>query len=182
MSAVLAGVYFYILLSGYLPEDGRPVIYGLIILFNYSAAAISIGLLMVFIVIVFMWIPEAIKRLPRWRLNAFAAGLSLAATLIACVSSLPVGGLKYVHVADATLNGRIFHLGARLAAPPVPSYYVLCQCDATGQFCQCRTLTDLGEIKFEEISVRPTLVADAATNTLAVMDGAKTLFTTTPVP
>jgi hypothetical protein len=179
LPAVAVGILFYFLGRGAgVPGEAGPVIYPAVMLYNYAAIQLAIVFLLAASLLLVLWIPQALRRLPRFAWNGLALALALVGAALACWGSLPRALLvsNYVHLDRAVLAGRVYQLGARLALDG-DNYYVLCDCAQPGVFCRCRRLHQAGEPAFTE---RPALVADPAAGTLALQVGAQTLVTFEP--
>ncbi len=173
---LLGGAYFALSRTGGVPAPGAPVFYPAVVFYEYTVLPLATAILLLALLALVLWLPQAVRRLPRFKRNGLAAGLLLLAALLACSGSLPRFFIRYAHIDRAELNGRLYQLGLRLA-PGGDNYYVLCACDRLGLMCQCRPWPEAGQPTFSD---RPALVADAATRTLALRVGSQTLATVTP--
>ncbi len=179
LPAVAVGLLFFFLGRGAgAPGEAGTVIYPAVMLYNYAAIQLAIVFLLAASLLLVLWIPQALRRLPRFAWNGLALALALLGAALACWGSLPRALLvsNYVHLDRAVLAGRVYQLGARLALDG-DNYYVLCNCAPAGIVCRCRRLHEAGEPAFTE---RPALVADPAAGTLALQVGAQTLVTFEP--
>ena len=179
LPAALVGVLIFTLgRGGSVPGEGRPVFYPLLLLYNYAAIQLAIVILLAASLLLMLWLPQALRRLPRYAYNGLALGLALAGATLACWGSLPRALMvdNYVHLDRADLNGRVYQLGARLALDG-DNYYMVCDCAQPGVYCRCHRLPEAGALAFTE---RPTLVADPAAGTLAIQVGAQTVLVFEP--
>jgi hypothetical protein len=175
---VVGGVFFLMGRGSGVPADGATVFYPAVLLYNYAAIQLAIVILLAASLLLVLWIPQAIRRLPRFAVNGLALGLALTGAVLACWGSLPRALLvdNYVHLDRAALGGRVYQLGARIALDG-DNYYMLCDCAQPGLFCRCRHLREAGLPAFTE---RPALVADPAAQTLSIRIGAQNVLTVTP--
>ena len=179
LPAVVLGVLVVYLGRGTgVPSSGGTVFYPAVMLYNYAAIQLAIVILLAASLLLVLWLPQALRRLPRFAWNGLALGLALLGAALACWGSLPRALLvsNYVHLDRAVLDGRVYQLGARVALDG-DNYYVLCDCAQPGFLCRCRRLTEAGELAFTE---RPALVADPAAGTLALQVGAQTVVVLDP--
>ncbi len=179
LPAMLVGALLFLLgRDAGVPRAGATVFYPAVLLYNYAAIQLAIVILLAASLLLMLWIPQAIRRLPRFAWNGLALGLLLAGSVLACWGSLPRALLtdNYLHLNRAVLNGRVYQLGARIALDG-DNYYMLCDCARLGFVCQCRALREAGPPEFTE---RPALVADPAAQTLSIQIGPQTLLTVTP--
>lgn len=177
-AAGLGGLFFLLARGAGTPTDGGTVFYPAVLLYNYTVIQFAILILLAAIMLLMLWLPQAIRRLPRFAWNGAALALALAGAVLACWGSLPRALLvnNYVHLDRAALGGRTYQLGARIAADG-DNYYVLCDCAQPGVICQCRRLREAGAPAF---TARPELVADHAAGTLSIRIGARMLLTLRP--
>jgi hypothetical protein len=178
LPAALAGVLFFALGRGAgLPSEGRPVFYPGVMLYNYAAIPLAIVMLLAATLLLVLWLPQALRRLPRYAWNGAAVGLALAGAVLACWGSLPRALLvqNYAHLDRARVAGRVYQLGARIALDG-DNYYVVCDCERLGVLCRCRALRAAGAPDFAE---RPTLAAEAD-GSLAIRVGNQTVYTFVP--
>ena len=179
LPAIVLGVLFILLGRGAgVPRDGAAVFYPAVLLYNYAAIQLAIVTLLAASLLLVLWIPQALRRLPHFARNGLALALALAGAVLACWGSLPRALLvdNYVHLDRAELDGRIYQLGARLALDG-DNTYVLCDCAQPGVFCRCRHLREAGAPAFTE---RPELTADPAAQTLSIRVGEQIVLTVTP--
>jgi hypothetical protein len=175
--ALLLGVLYAVLSQSSLINGGPALVYyPAVMLYNYTAETLATAILLVAITLVGVWAPQALRRLPRYRLNGLAVGLALAGTALACWGSVPQLLVVYRHVDRAELGGHVYQLGVRYKAGG-NNAYVLCGCDALGVVCHCRDLVAAGQPVFEE---RPRLVADCANGNLAIQVGQQTIYSFRP--
>lgn len=156
--------------------SGAPVFYPGLLVYNYAATPLAIAILLVALTLVALWIPQALRRAPRYRPNGVAAALALAGSVLACWSAIPTQFVIYRHVDRVVLNGIAYQLGVRLALDG-DNYYSLCRCDERGWVCRCQALTEAGA---PDPNVPPELVADAAAGTLSIRVGSRTVYTGSP--
>jgi hypothetical protein len=179
LPAVALGLLFVLLGRGAgVPRDGAAVFYPAVLLYNYAAIQLAIVMLLAASLLLVLWIPQALRRIPRFAGNGLAVGLALAGAVLACWGSLPRALLvdNYVHLNRAALGGRVYQLGARIALDG-DDYYVLCDCAQPGVFCRCRHLREAGVPAF---TVRPELAADPVAQTLSIRVGEQNVLTVTP--
>lgn len=174
--ALVLGLAYFALSRGGAPAQAGPLFYPAVLFYEYTVLPLATTLLLLALLALVLWLPQALRRLPRYKRDGLAAGLLLLAALLSCAGSLPRFFIHYAHVDTAELNGRLYQLGLRLAADG-DNYYVLCACDRRGWLCRCRSLPEAGAPAFTD---RPRLVADPATQTLALRVGTQTLATVTP--
>ncbi len=177
--AVLIGAVLFVLGRGAgTPADGARILYPALLLYNYAAIQFAIVILLAASLLLVLWIPQAVRRLPRFAWNGVAMGLALAGALLACWGSLPraLSVDSYFHFDRAELAGRVYQLGARLALDG-NNYYVLCDCARPGLICRCQHLPDA---RLDVLTERPELVADPAAQTLSIRIGSQTVLTVTP--
>jgi hypothetical protein len=145
-------------------------------LYNTGAIQLAIVILLAASLLLVLWIPQAVRRLPRFAWNGAALGLALAGAALACWGSLPRTLLvQYFHLDRLAQAGRVYQLGARIALDG-DNYYVVCVCDRLGAFCRCRPLREAGPPAFTE---RPRLAAGPA-GTLDIQVGAQTVYSLVP--
>ena len=179
LPAALLGLALIVLGRGAgIPREAQPVFYPAVMLYNYGAIQLAIVILLAACLLLVLWIPQALRRLPRFARNGLALALALAGAALACWGSLPraLGVETYVHLDQARWAGRVYQLGVRLGVD-ADNYYVLCECPDPGFVCQCRRLRDAGEPEFTE---RPDLVTDPAAGTLSIRVGAQTVWSVRP--
>jgi hypothetical protein len=179
LPALLAGGLFFVLgRGGAVPGAGALVFYPAVMLYNYAVIQLAILILLAATLLLVLWIPQAMRRLPRYAWNGLALGLALAGAALACWGSLPrsLSVNSYVHLDRAELAGRVYQLGVRLGLDG-DNYYVLCDCARPGLVCRCRHLREAGQPAFTE---RPVLAADAAAQTLSILIGQQTVLTVRP--
>lgn len=172
VAALLAGVYALLSQRAVVTGSSVPVFYPAVMLYNYTATSLATAIVLAAVIIIGLWVPQALRRRPRYQLNALAAGLAVVASVLACWSTLPQTLAPYRHIDRAELNGRVYQLGVRLTATG-ENYYVLCDCDRLGVLCGCRFLPEAGQPEFTE---RPDLVADPVTNTLSIRIGLRMIY------
>ncbi len=177
-AVLVGGLYFLLARGAGVPGDGQTVFYPAVMLYNYTVIQFAILILLAATLLLMLWIPQAIRRRPRFAWNGLAVGLALAGAVLACWGSLPRALLvsNYVHLDRAEMAGRIYQLGARIAVDG-DNYYVLCDCAQPGVVCQCRRLREAGAPAF---TARPELLADPAAGTLSIRIGDQNLLTLRP--
>jgi hypothetical protein len=168
LGGLLAGLAQRPMLSG-------TVFYPLMLLYYSGAGSLATVILLLALTLLTLWIPQLVRRTPRFWLNGLAAGLALVGALLACWGSLPPLVETYRHIDRAELGGQVYQLGARFAA--ADSAYVLCGCDRWGLFCHCRPLPEAGPVVFDQ---RPELRADPADGTLAIWTGSRLVASVRP--
>lgn len=173
---LLGAAYFALSRTGGAPTQAGLVFYPAVVFYAYTVVPLATTILLLALLALVLWVPQALRRLPRFKSNGLAAGLLLLAALLACSGGLPRFFINYAHIDRAELNGRLYQLGLRLAADG-DNYYVLCACDRLGLLCRCRPLPEAGRPAFTD---RPALVADPAAQTLTLRVGAQTLVTVKP--
>jgi hypothetical protein len=171
-SLVLAGLYFWLSRGGAVPGDGARVFYPGIMLYNYTAVPLSILVMLIAVALAVMWLPQAMRRLPRYRRNGLMAMLALAATALVCTASLPQMFVTYRHIDRAALGGRIFQLGARFGLDG-DNVVVLCDCDRSGLMCRCQHLAGDAPRVLDDL---PRLVVDPAGTALMVEIAGQTIY------
>jgi hypothetical protein len=179
LPAAVVGVLIITLGRGAgMPAAGRAVFYPAVMLYNYAAIQFAIVILLAACLLLVLWIPQALRRLPRFAQNGLALGLTLAGAALACWGSLPraLGAETYVHLDRAAWPGRVYQLGVRLGVDG-DSYYVLCECPAPGFVCQCEPLRGAGQPEFTE---RPDLVTDPAAGMISIRVGTQTVWSARP--
>jgi len=168
--ALLFGV-FYAALGRQDIASGVTVVYPAVRFYNISAETLSTAILLVAGTMLGLWVPQALRRGPRAGLNGLAVALALAGTTLACWGTLPQVFAPYLHLAQASLNGHVYQLGARYLASG-NDVYILCQCDSSGWLCQCHTLPAAGQ----PVTAQTQLVADPASNSLTIQAGSQTVY------
>ena len=160
LSALAGGVLFLLVGRGGAAPGAGPVFYPVSLFYNYASIPVAILTLLAASLLLMLWIPQALRRLPRYAWNGLAMALALVGATLGCWGSLPraVGVDNYAHLDRATLEGRVYQLGVRVALDG-DNYYVLCECSQPGLVCQCRPVREAGAPEFAQ---RPDLVADAA--------------------
>lgn len=179
LPALAGGVLFLLVgRNGAAPAEGGPVFYPVILLYNYASIQVAILILLAASLLLMLWIPQALRRLPRYAWNGAALALALLGATLGCWGSLPraLGVDNYVHIDRAEWPDRVYQLGARLGLDG-DNYYVLCECSRPGVLCVCGHLREAGAPVFD---VRPDLVADAAAGTLAIRVGEQTVWLVQP--
>jgi|GEM_PF-4664922 len=176
--ALLAAA-LYAWLSGQpvVPPDGRAVFYPFLIVYHFTATALATGLILVAFMVLGMWLPLALGRQPRALVSSLAVILALAASGLACWSTLPQTFTPYRHVDRVSYNGHVYQLGLRAVLADNEYFYVLCTCDPSGLSCRCR---DLVATTAEAVTAPPKLVVDPATNRFSVQVGETTVYAFTP--
>lgn len=177
LPALLAGALVAVLSQrALLADSAARVFYPGVMLYNYAAVTLATTILLLALILLAFWVPQALRRAPRFLLNGAAVALALAATALACWGSVPQLVVTYRHVDRAALNGHQYQLGVRYAADG-DNAYVLCECDGLGLVCRCRRLAEAGQPVFKE---RPALLADPAAGTLSIQVGQETLYRFSP--
>src|SRR5437868_2467994 len=150
------------------------VFYPALMLYNYTAEALSTAILLVAGTLVALWIPQALGHRPRAGLNGLAVALALTGTTLACWGTLPNVLTPYLHMGWTTLGGHVYQLGVRYAARngSVAGSYVVCGCDASGLVCRCHDLPAAGE----PVPARAELLADPSAGTLTIQVGSQTVY------
>ena len=175
--ALLLGALYALLSQSSLPNgSSAPVYYPAVMLYNYTAETLATAILLAAIVLVALWVPQALRRLPRYQLNGLAVALVLAGTALACWASIPNLLVTYRHVDRAELGGHVYQLGVRYSISG-NNAYVLCDCDGLGVVCHCRDLVAAGQPVFQE---RPRLLADPANGSLAIQVGQQLIYSFRP--
>src|SRR5438105_4690004 len=88
--ALLLGVLYALLSRQNLGGlAGGTVFYPALMLYNYSAEALSTVVLLVAIALLGLWLPQALGRRPRFGRNGLAVALALAGATLACWGALP---------------------------------------------------------------------------------------------
>jgi hypothetical protein len=173
--AFLLGGLYAVLGRQYIVSGGdATVFYPAVMLYNYTAEALSTAILLVAGTLAALWIPQALGHRPRAGLNGLAVALALTGTTLACWGTLPNVFAPYLHMGRATLGGHVYQLGVRYAAKngSVAGNYVFCGCDGSGLFCQCHDLPAAGE----PVPARAQLVADPNAGTLTIQVGSQTVY------
>jgi hypothetical protein len=150
--------------------SGATVFYPALMLYNYSAEALSTAVLLVAITLLGLWVPQALGRRPRSGLNGLAVALALTGAALACWGALPGVFAPYLHVGRATLAGRVYQLGIRYTASE--SVYVLCACEGSGLACACHDLPAAGQPPVAQTQ----LLADPASGTLTIQAGPQLVY------
>jgi len=150
------------------------VFYPAVMLYNYTAEALSTAILLVAGTLVGLWVPQALGHRPRAGLNGVAVALALTGTALACWGTLPNLFTPYLHMDRTTLAGHVYQLGVRYAARngTVAGNYVYCACDGAGFACQCHDLPAAGE----PVQAQAHLLADPAAGTLTIQVGSQTVY------
>jgi hypothetical protein len=171
-----AGVLWGVGSSGVAPQAGVPAWYWGLVFYNYAALPLTTLIMLVAFALAAIWIPHTLRRLPNKRYNHWAMLAAAAGLLLACWASLPRAFTSYWHLASATLNQQVYHLGLSLFADG-SDHCVLCACAVSGQTCTCRNLT---EVRLTMLAAPPVLLADSATQTLSIQVQGQTLYQTSP--
>lgn len=173
-----AGLLWVFGRGGAVPAEGARVFYPGVMFYNYAAAPLVILIVLLAVGLLVLWLPQALSRQPGYRANGLAAGVALAAGLLACGSSLPrlLQVVNYLHVDRAALSGQVYQLGVRIAFDG-GNYYVLCACDRLGLVCTCQHLPEAGPPSQTQ---RPELAADAAAGRLSIREGQATVYELRP--
>jgi hypothetical protein len=159
-----------------LADTPGTVFYPGVMLYNYAAIALATTILLLAAVLLALWIPQAIGRVPGYGRGGAMAAMALVGSVLACMGTLPQVVVTYRHVDRAVLAGHTYQLGVRYSADG-NNAYILCDCDRLGFVCQCRALAEAGKPVFQE---RPRLVADPASGSLTIMAGQETVYYFTP--
>lgn len=175
---LVGGALFLLGRAPGVPGNGATVFYPAVLLYNYAAIPLALVILLVSSLLLVLWLPQAVRRSPRFASQGLALGLALAGAVLACWGSLPRALLadSYLHIDRAALGGRVYQLGVRLGLDG-DNFYVLCQCSQKGILCRCRHLRPAGVPAFDE---RPELAADTAGQTLAIRVGEQVVWTGSP--
>jgi hypothetical protein len=168
---LLGGVYAVLSRQNIVSGEDATVFYPAVMLYNYTAEALSTAILLVAVSLLGLWIPQALGRRPRAALNGLAVALALAGATFACWGTLPKVFSPYLHVGRATLAGRVYQLGIRYAASG-DSAYVLCKCDGSGLTCRCHDLPAAGK----PVTAQTQLLADALSGTLTIQAGPQVVY------
>ncbi len=176
LSLLLGAAYYLAGRRGAVPPEGVPVFYPLVMLYNYTAAPLATTILLVAVTLAALWIPQVLRRMPRYQVNGLAAGLALAGSVLACAGFVPQMLVSYRHLDRAELNGQVYQLGLRLAIDG-DNYFVLCGCGRLGLTCRCRRLV---EAQVPDVTEIPQLEADPGSGTLSVRIGAQTVYSGQP--
>jgi len=171
---LLGGLYAVLGRQNIVSGGDSTVFYPAVMLYNYTAEALSTVILLVAGTLVGLWVPQALGHRPRAALNGLAVALALTGTALACWGTLPNVFTPYLHMARATLGGHVYQLGVRYAAQhgSVAGSYVVCECDGAGLACQCHDLPAAGE----PVQAQTQLLADPATNTLTIQVGSQAVY------
>ena len=171
---LLGGLYAVLGRQNIVTGGNATVFYPAVMLYNYTAEALSTAILLVAGTLVGLWVPQALGRRPRAALNGLAVALALTGTALACWGTLPNIFTPYLHMDRTTLAGHVYQLGVRYGAQngAVAGIYVYCECDGSGLACQCHDLPAAGE----PVAAKTQLVADPAAGTLTIQVGSQTVY------
>jgi len=175
---LLGGLYAFLSQHNSVSGGESTVFYPAVLFYNYTAEALSTGILLVAGILVGLWVPQALGRRPRAALNGVAVALALAGTALACWGSLPQVFAPYLHLDRAALNGHVYQLGIRYFAQngAVVSAYVVCECDPSGLICHCHDLPAAGT----PAQAATHLLANAADGSLSIQAGTDTVYSFHP--
>lgn len=170
--ALLLGALYAVLSQKVVAAGGgATVFYPAVMLYNYTAETLSTAILLVAVALLGLWVPQALRRRPRYGLNGLAVVLALAGTALACWGTLPQVFRPYLHVGRAVMAGHVYQLGIRYVASG-ESAYVLCACDGSGLTCVCHDLAAAGK----PVAAQTQLLADPATGTLTIQAGQQMVY------
>jgi hypothetical protein len=158
------------------PRLDGPTFYPAVMLYQYTAAPLATAVVLLAMVVLALWAPQALRRAPRFQLNGLAVLLALAGSGLACWGSLPGQLVHYRHVDRAEAAGRVHQLGVRLGLDG-NNHFVACDCAPPGLVCQCRSLVEAGPLP--ELTERPALAVQPD-GTLAIMVGETTVYSWVP--
>jgi hypothetical protein len=168
---LLGGLYAVLSRQNVVSGGDATVFYPAVMLYNYTAEALSTAILLVAVALLGLWIPQALGRRPRAALNGLAVAVALAGATFACWGALPKVFAPYLHVGRAALGGHVYQLGIRYIASG-DSAYVLCQCDGSGLTCRCHDLPAAGK----PVAAKTQLLADPLSGTLTVQAGSQAVY------
>jgi hypothetical protein len=174
---LVAALYAWLSRQPVVPPNGAAVFYPSLILYHFTATALATAIALVAVVVLALWLPQALGRKPRFLVSGLAVLVALAASGLACWGTLPQTFTPYRHVDRVSYNGQVYQLGLRAVAATNEYYYVLCTCDGSGLTCHCR---DLVATTPESVTEVPTLSVDAATGRFAVHVGEPTVYEFAP--
>ena len=171
---LLGGVYAVLGQQAIVSGGQATVFYPAVLLYNYTAEALSTAILLVAGTLVALWVPQALGRRPRAGWNGVAVALALAGTTLACWGTLPSVFTPYLPMGRTTLGGHVYQLGVRYGASngAVAGSYVYCECDGSGLTCQCHDLPAAGE----PVQAKAELLADPSAGMLAIQVGSQTVY------
>jgi hypothetical protein len=151
--------------------SGAPVFYPAVRFYGLSAETLSTASLLLAATLLGLWVPQALGRRPRSGRNGLAVAVALTGAALACWGTLPQVFAPYLHLAQASLNGHVYQLGARYVADG-DDVYVLCVCDGSGLTCRCHTLPAAGR----PAQAQTQLLADAADGMLTIQAGQQRVY------
>ena len=175
---LLGGVYAYLSQHRLGSGGDTTVFYPAVLFYNYTAEALSTGILLVAGTLLGLWVPQALGRRPSAALNGLAVVLALAGTALACWGTLPKVFAPYLHMDRTALGGHVYQLGVRYFAKDdsVQSAYVVCQCDSSGLTCTCHDLPAAGP----PAPAQARLLPNPADGSLSIQVGSQTVYTFQP--
>ena len=175
---LLGGLYAYLSQHSLVSGGDTTVFYPALMFYNYTAEALSTGILLVAGTLFGLWLPQALGRRPSAALNGLAVVLALAGTALACWGTLPKVFAPYLHMDRAALNGHVYQLGVRYFAKDasVQSSYVYCECDGSGLMCQCHDLPPAGQ----PAQAKAQLLANPTDGSLSILVGTQTVYSFHP--
>jgi hypothetical protein len=175
---LLGGLYAFLSQQNIVSGGDTPVFYPALMFYNYTAEALSTGILLVAGTLVGLWVPQALGRRPRAALNGLAVALALAGTALACWGTLPQVFAPYLHLDRAALGGHVYQLGVRYfeSSGVLVSQYVLCACDGSGLTCHCHALPAAGT----PAQAQTHLLANPADGSLTIQVGTETVYSFHP--
>lgn len=175
---LLGGLYVFLSQQNIVSVGDTTVFYPAVMFYNYTAEALSTGILLVAGTLVGLWVPQALGRRPTAALNGLAVALALAGTALACWGTVPKIFAPYLHLDRAALDGHIYQLGVRyfVKDASVFSNYVYCECDGSGLTCRCHDLPAAGP----PAQAQAHLLANPADGSLSIQVGSQTVYSFHP--
>jgi hypothetical protein len=173
----VAAFYVLVAFAAPMPQDGQTILYWLALAYNYTALQIAIAVTLVALSALFFWIPQAVVKSAGYKRDGWLIGLTCLAMVASVWSALPLGRLIYRDWGGVAANGKAYRLGLRVSPDSAQNAYVFLECDALAFLCQGRYLYD---DSLKTLQPLPTVVFDAALNTVRVQIEARTLYEIQP--